>query len=260
MPQARDVNRASALARSGNAEERDIARINRDFYDALWSSARLSRPEQFNTWPLISGLLPAAEARLEIGPGLHPRLPIAGTHFIDISAPAVAQLKARGGLAAVGEITALPFSDQEFDLVGAFDVVEHVRDDRRVLGELSRVLRNDGMLIFSVPLHASLWSDFDDWVGHVRRYEPSALAALLEEHHLVVEKSAAFGMKPSHPGLLRWGMQWLTDRHATAMRWYNGVLFPLGLLLQKRLKFADGWIETTGVDGIVLACRRRPRN
>jgi SAM-dependent methyltransferase len=119
---------------------RDIATINREFYDALWSQTYVERPERFNTWPLISGLLPSAPMRLEIGPGLRPRLPIAGTHFIDISAPVVAKLKARGGVAAHGEITALPFGDGKFDLVGAFDVIEHIEDDRRVFAELSRVL------------------------------------------------------------------------------------------------------------------------
>ena len=61
--------------------------INRDFYDALWSNAYLQCPERFNTWPVVSELLPLVAARLEIGPGLRPRLPIAGTHFIDICEP-----------------------------------------------------------------------------------------------------------------------------------------------------------------------------
>src|SRR5436190_10739306 len=102
--------------------------INRDFYDALWSNAYLQCPERFNTWPIVSELLPLAPARLEIGPGLRPRLPIAGTHFVDISAPAIEQLNARGGIAVPGEISALPFSDREFDLVCAFDVIEHAED------------------------------------------------------------------------------------------------------------------------------------
>src|SRR4051812_13661457 len=64
----------------------DVTAINRDFYDAFWERARVHRPEDFNTWPLIAGLLPAAPERLEIGPGLHPRVPIAGSFFVDISA------------------------------------------------------------------------------------------------------------------------------------------------------------------------------
>ena len=65
----------------------------------------------------------AAPARLEIGPGLRPRLPIAGTHLVEVSLPALAPLQAGGGLVTVGEITALPFPDRSFDLVYAFDIV-----------------------------------------------------------------------------------------------------------------------------------------
>src|SRR5712671_3760276 len=107
----------------------DIVAANRQFYDALWWNARLQRPDRFNTWPLISELLPSAPARLEIGPGLRPRLPIPGTHFVDISAPAIDRLNERGGIAVPGQIDSLPFSDRQFDLVCAFDVIEHAPDD-----------------------------------------------------------------------------------------------------------------------------------
>src|SRR5439155_13359084 len=115
----------------------DIVAANRQFYDALWWNARLQRPDRFNTWPLICEMLPSAHARLEIGPGLRPRLPISGTHFVDISGPAIEQLIARGGIAVTGLIDALPFSDRQFDLVCAFDVIEHVDSDQRVFTELS---------------------------------------------------------------------------------------------------------------------------
>ncbi len=123
----------------------DVATINRTFYDALWRKTRLKRPDGFNTWPIVSQLLTFAPARLEIGPGLRPRLPIAGTHFIDISAPVIERLNARGGIAVPGEIGTLPFNDREFDLVCAFDVIEHTEDDRRVFGEVSRVLKDAGI-------------------------------------------------------------------------------------------------------------------
>ena len=47
-------------------------------YDALWSTSYVASPQRFNTWPLLSTLAAAAPARLEIGPGLHPRRPIGG--------------------------------------------------------------------------------------------------------------------------------------------------------------------------------------
>jgi SAM-dependent methyltransferase len=234
----------------------DIVATNRKFYDALWWKASLQQPDRFNTWPLVSELLPHAPARLELGPGLRPRLPIAGTHFIDISTPAIEQLNARGGIAVPAEIGALPFSDREFDLVCAFDVIEHVEDDRLVFGEVSRVLKDGGVLMFSVPVHADLWTEFDDWVGHARRYDPADLTTMLASNQLALEKSAAFGMQPSYPRLVKYGMWWLEHRRPWAMFWYNWVGMPLAMIFQKRLDLASGLIDTRGVDEIVLVCRR----
>ena len=231
--------------------------INRDFYDLLWSESQLVRPERFNTWPLISELLPLASTRLEIGPGLRPRLPIPGTDFVDISPPVIDRLKARGGIAVAGEITDLPFSDGKFELVCAFDVIEHAEDDRQVFGEVSRVLKAGGFFIFSVPLYARLWTKFDEFVGHVRRYEPADLQALLAAHDLVLERSAAYGMQPANPRLLDFGLWCLKNRRQEAMWWYNKVFMPLGMFFQKRLKFVDGLIDAPGVDEIVLVCRKR---
>ncbi len=230
---------------------------NSDFYNAFWSKTYLTRPERFNTWPMISALLPTAPQRLEIGPGLRPRLPIAGTHFLDISPPVIEQLNARGGLAQAGEITALPFATGAFDLVTAFDVIEHVEDDARVFGELIRVLKPEGRLVFSVPLHAARWTTFDDYVGHARRYEPAVLQQLLASHGLVVEQSCVFGMQSNNPRLLDYAVQGLRRHHTAALRCYNWVFFPLGMLFQKRLAFTCGLMDLTGVDEVLLVCRRK---
>jgi SAM-dependent methyltransferase len=238
---------------------RNITATNRRFYDALWKKARLKHPNRFNTWPLVSQLLPFAPARLEIGPGLRPRLPIAGTHFIDISPPAVKQLNARGGIAVRSEIGALPFCDRKFDLVCAFDVIEHVEDDCLVFGEVSRVLKDGGVLIFSVPVHADRWTEFDDWVGHARRYDPSDLLSIVARNRLALEKSAVFGMQPANPQLLKRGMWWFEHRRTWAMFWYNWVGMPLAMLFQKRLNLVSGLVDTTGVDEVVLMCRRAVR-
>jgi SAM-dependent methyltransferase len=250
----------TATATTKHAAAPDITAINRIFYNALWRKARLERAEGFNTWPLVSELLPSAPARLEIGPGLRPRLPIAGTHFIDISAPVIEQLNARGGIGISAEVATLPFRDGEFDLVCAFDVIEHVEDDRRVFREVSRVLKDDGVLICSVPLYAHLWTEFDDWVGHARRYDPADLVATLAGNQFIVEKSAAFGMQPSSPRLVKWGMWWLQHQPKRAMFWYNWVGMPLAMRFQKPLRFVSGFINTPGVADVVLVCRRAARS
>ena len=155
----------------------ELLDANRRFYDLLWSGARFVAPERFNTWPLVQSLLSECDRRLEVAPGLRPRLPIDGTHFVDISAPALATLRERGARVILGQISSLPFADGAFDLVCALDIVEHVDDDDGAVGEPARVTKPGGVLVISVPLHASLWSAFDDFVGHKRRYEPSGLIA-----------------------------------------------------------------------------------
>lgn len=229
---------------------------NRDFYDGFWARTYLTRPERFNTWALVSGLLPGSRRRLEVGPGLRPRLPVEDTHFIDLSAKVTERLRAWRGLARVGEITELPYVDGYFDLVAAFDVVEHARDDEQVFAELTRTLKPGGQLVFSVPLYAAHWTSFDDYVGHARRYEPAALKAMLARHGLVVEKSAVFGMQTNNPRLLHHAVQGLIEHPLIAAFCYNWLFFPLGLLLQKPLKFADGLMDLTGVHEVLVVCRR----
>lgn len=229
---------------------------NSDFYNALWSKTYLTRPERFNTWPLVTSLLTTASHRLEIGPGLRPRLPISGTHFVDISPPALAGLKARGGLVQNGTINALPFADASLDLVAAFDVIEHVSDDQGAFREVTRVLKPGGRLIFSVPLHPARWTTFDDYVGHARRYEAAALSDLLTRHGLHAEKSCVFGMQSNNPRVLDYAVRGMQRYHAIAMRCYNGLFFPLGLLFQKRLKFTDGLMDLSEIDEVLVVCRR----
>jgi len=235
----------------------ELLELNRNFYDALWTDARLIEPERFNTWPLVQSLLAPAQRRLEVAPGLRPRLPIEGTQFIDISPSALAKLRARGGTGALGSITALPYGDAIFDLICAFDVIEHVDDDERALAELARVASPGAALITSVPLHPAHWTGFDDFVGHRRRYDPAELMVKLARQGLAVERSAVFGMQPKSSRLVDLGMWSLIHRRALATWVYNRVMMPLSVRFQKPLALAEGLIDTAEVGEILLLCRRR---
>ena len=237
--------------------ERELLDRNRSYYDMLWSDARLVEPHRFNTWPLVQSLLPAAGRRLEVAPGLRPRLPIEGTQFLDISAPAIAKLRGRGGQAVVGKVTCLPFADSSFDLVCALDIIEHVDDDDGALSEVARTARSGGAILMSVPLHPARWTSFDDFVGHKRRYEPPQLLTKLAQHNLTVERSAVFGMQPRSSRLVDLGMWWLMNHRERAMWWYNRVIMRVGLLAQKRLRLEPGMIATDGVDEVLLVCRKQ---
>ena len=239
--------------------DKELLEANRRFYDSLWSGARLVEPEQFNTWPLVRSLLSDYGRRLEVAPGLRPRLPIEGTQFVDISAPALMKLRERGAQVVLSQVSSLPFADGAFDLVCALDVIEHVDDDHLALSELSRVTQQAGTVVISAPLHPSRWTAFDDFVGHKRRYEPTDLMRKLAQNHLLVEHSALYGMQPRSTPLIGFGMWWLTHHREQALWWYNRLLMPLGLRFQKALRFAPGMIAPNAVDEVLLVCRRGSR-
>jgi len=237
----------------------DLEIANRQFYDALWRDARLVEPKRFNTWSLVRSLSAKARRRLEVAPGLRPRLAIEGTQFVDISAPALAKLRERGGNAVLGLVTSIPFPDDAFDLVCALDIVEHIDNDGGALAELSRVAAPDAALLLSVPLHPSRWNAFDEFVGHRRRYEPERLRDRLAEYGFSVESSAAYGMQPRSSRLLDLAMWSLVHRREKAMWWYNRALMPLGVFFQKNLVFHSGMLSCDDVDEILLVCTKRER-
>lgn len=234
----------------------ELLEINRRFYDPLWRDARLVGPERFNTWPLVQALVAQSTRRLEVAPGLRPRLPIVGTQFVDISLPALGRLREHGGNAVQAGIGALPFRSQAFDLVCALDIVEHVDDDDGALAELSRVATPGAAFLLSVPLHPAQWTAFDDFVGHRRRYEPLRLMDKLRAHGFAVEQSAVYGMQPKSSRLLDLGMWHLEHNRERAMWWYNHVFMPLGVRFQKKLVLVPGMIDGADVAEIILLCRK----
>ena len=234
-----------------------LTQVNRDFYNHLWQGVELHQAEAFNTWPAISPYFEQCKDRLEIGPGLRPRLPVEGTQFVDLSPVAVSRLNDAGGQAVVGSIESLSAEDESMDLVCAFDVLEHIEDDRMALGEITRVLRKGGVLFLSVPLYQSAWTGFDQLVGHARRYEPDALEALLHAHGITVRRSAAYGMQLESRMITRVGLWFLKYFSRMALSWYNKFVFPRQLKKQQPLIFQPGIIQDPQVDEVVMECVKR---
>lgn len=227
-------------------------RYNEMFYDFIWSGLKLQDPGAYNTWPLLCSLAEVMPKRLEIGPGLRPRLPVFETHFVDLSQVVVHALEEAGGIVQVGSVTSLPYAADKFELICAFDIIEHVFDDVRALDEISRVLQNGGIFIFSVPLHTKLWTDFDDRVGHYRRYEVDALKQKLSQANLELLSSAAYGMMPRS----RWIVDlayWIWKRlPQSATRFYDAYIYPRVLRKQNELSFYPGLLDTSRVDAALF--------
>ena len=81
---------------------------------------------------------------------------------------------------------------EEFDVVGAFDVVEHIDDDKRALSQMRAALRKGGILILSVPQHMFLWSEYDTIGHHYRRYSKVELHEKLESVGFSIVDSTSF--------------------------------------------------------------------
>lgn len=89
-----------------------------------------------------------------------------------------------------GSALALPFRDGCFDVVAAFDVIEHCDPEGVAVGELVRVLRPGGTLMIAVPAYQWAWSDHDVANGHHRRYTRGRLVAALEAAGVEVDRAS----------------------------------------------------------------------
>lgn len=95
----------------------------------------------------------------------------------------------RAGEGVCASALALPFADGTFDVVGAFDVLEHCEPEAQAVAELSRVLKVGGRLLMSVPAYQWAWTDHDEQAGHYRRYTRPRLVQVIERGGLNVERA-----------------------------------------------------------------------
>ncbi|OGA39128.1 MAG: methyltransferase [Betaproteobacteria bacterium RIFCSPLOWO2_12_FULL_62_13] len=85
----------------------------------------------------------------------------------------------------------IPF-EAEFDVVGAFDVIEHIDDDRTVLREMHRAVKPGGGILLTVPQHRFLWSEYDVRARHVRRYTADELRGKVLEAGFRIVRMTSF--------------------------------------------------------------------
>lgn len=85
----------------------------------------------------------------------------------------------------------IPYEDA-FDVVGAFDVLEHIPEDDVVLAQMYRTLRPGGGLLLTVPQHPWLWSPVDEYSCHVRRYTSAQLHSKIEAAGFEIVRSTSF--------------------------------------------------------------------
>lgn len=157
------------------------------------SFAFLAEVELNNFWfvprnRLLSGLIcrhfPDSQSFLEIGCGsatvlsaiakAKPWQRLAGAE-LHPTALRIARNRLENGIELVQMDARFIPVETGFDVIGAFDVLEHIEEDTRVLEAMHRAIRPGGGLVLAVPQHPWLWSPADEMAYHVRRYRRGEL-------------------------------------------------------------------------------------
>jgi 2-polyprenyl-3-methyl-5-hydroxy-6-metoxy-1,4-benzoquinol methylase len=111
---------------------------------------------------------------------------------LEVSREAAAAARRRTGLTITDGYLADLDPASKFDVIAAFDVLEHIADEAGVLREIGDRLRPGGRLFLTVPAHQSLWSAFDVASGHERRYTLTTLSRALRASGFDVEYATYF--------------------------------------------------------------------
>ena len=115
---------------------------------------------------------------------------ISGSEFLADSLPFARARVPRASLLQL-DARALPF-DAGFDVIGAYDMLEHIDDDGAALRSIHQALRADGIVALTVPQHPWLWSEQDVAAHHVRRYARDELEAKLRDTGFSIIWSGSF--------------------------------------------------------------------
>jgi SAM-dependent methyltransferase len=86
----------------------------------------------------------------------------------------------------------LPFQPEQFDLVAALDVIEHVDDDAGSVKALGKLLKPGGFMVTTVPAYQWMWSRHDELHHHKRRYDLADYRRLFDDAGLTVRKASYF--------------------------------------------------------------------
>jgi SAM-dependent methyltransferase len=161
----------------------DYANLERIESASFWFRAR----NELIKWALRDRF-PGARRLLEVGCGTgyvlaglesgFPELELSGSE-LSLEALRIARDRLERASLYQFDARAIPFRD-EFDVVCAFDVLEHIEQDEAVLKEMHAAANAGGGLLITVPQHQWLWSAPDEYAGHVRRYTRGELLSKVQ--------------------------------------------------------------------------------
>ncbi len=162
---------------------------------SFWFRAR----DRLITWAL-DRYFPAAASFLDLGCGdgqvlkavarSRPGITLSGGELSETGLERAARALPTVALYQIDALH-VPF-EAEFDVIGAFDVLEHIEEDERVMREIFRAVRPGGGVLISVPQHPFLWSAVDEYAKHRRRYTRRELVEKLQRADFRVDRVTSF--------------------------------------------------------------------
>jgi SAM-dependent methyltransferase len=125
--------------------------------------------------------------------GVRETFPDAGLFGTEYYEEGLTHARKRIPSATFAQLDARTMEDESrYDVIGAFDVIEHINEDQLVLNNLARALRPGGKLLITVPQHQWLWSVADEYACHVRRYGRDEMVGKIRRAGLQVQYVTSF--------------------------------------------------------------------
>jgi len=176
---------------------------------------------------------------------------------LDIAEAALPYWRERGLKSVVlGDTRGLPYQDEQFDVVIAIDVLEHVDDDVGALAEIRRVCKSGGRVILTVPAFQLLWSRRDVQCHHKRRYRIGDVTQKMEHGGFRVLKSTYINMPLFFPLLMMVKAGQLSSKRAPSLRMdYALVPPPINALLSRVVEWEARLVRHASLPvGSSIAC------
>ncbi len=203
---------------------------------------------------LMSLKVSKGSVALEVGCGTGANLSTPGSAGLyaiglDRSTYALALVRAKEELHLLaGDLNSLPFKTESVGLIIAMDILEHLDDDARGISESYRVLKENGLLILTVPAFKFLWGIQDRVTGHKRRYTRKQIVNRLKEMGFDILRSSYFNFFLFFPILVaRWVIRFLhlkieseNEINSPSINLLLKVLFSVEIHVLKYFSFPFG--------------------
>lgn len=210
---------------------------------------------------LIQRLAPPTGARiLEVGCGAGGNIPLLQAHgevvALEPDDESRAYVAGRFGIQVDGGLLpdGLPYAPESFDLICAFDVIEHVEEDAASIRALAGRLRTGGVLLTTVPAYQWMWSHHDVLHHHKRRYTLRRYRKLFAQSGLTIETAGYFNtLLFPVAAALRLVKRWRGDESADDAMPSRGLNRLLTKIFSLEAPFAAAGLLPFGVSIAVTA-------